>query len=125
MERTVPYLRTVPYCHPCCCVPQCNSGYRSCVGKCPCFVFSVLVDADMKGKWINVASLVPMHKIDSDQLRYWCNTVMKSLKDMFFILAVSVYNHRLYATGENVRKCSYEISLFSNFHVKTKNCMCK
>ena len=46
--------------------------------------------------------LAPMHKIDLDQLRYWFNTVMKSLKDMFFILAISVHNHSLYATGENV-----------------------
>ena len=66
------------------------------------FGFSVLVDADMKSKWIDVECLVPMHKIDSDQLRYWFNTVMKSIKDMFFILAVSVDNHSLYATGENV-----------------------
>ena len=50
---------------------------------------------------------------------------MKSLKDMFFILAVSVDNHSLYATGENVHQCSYEISLFSNFHVITENCMCE
>ena len=56
----------------------------------------------MKSKWIDVVCFVPMHEIDSDQLRYWFNTVMKSLKNMFFILAVSVDNHSLYTTGENV-----------------------
>ena len=50
---------------------------------------------------------------------------MKSLKGMVFILAVFVDNHSLYATGENVHKCSYENSLFSNFHVNTESCMCE
>ena len=51
------------------------------------------VDADMKSRWIDVVCLVPMHKLDLAQLRYWFATVMKSLKDIFFILAVSVDNH--------------------------------
>ena len=29
-----------------------------------------------------------MHKLDSARLRYWFNTVMESLKDIFFIVAV-------------------------------------
>ena len=64
-------------------------------------MFRFPVDADMKSRWIDVVCLFPMHKLDLAQLKYWFNTVMKSLKDVFFILAVFVTI--IYATGENVR----------------------
>ena len=56
----------------------------------------------MKSKWLDVVCLVPMHKIDSDQLRYWFNTVMKSLIDMFFIL---LFPSTIIAYMQQARMC--------------------
>ena len=44
-------------------------------------------------KFKDVVCLVPVHKLDSTQLRYWLDKVMAALRDIFCVLAVSIDNH--------------------------------
>ena len=47
----------------------------------------------VKGKYKDVVSLIPIHKLSTALLRKWFDLVMSALNDLFLVVAVSADNH--------------------------------